>query len=62
MQYSTDQTKLAELFRDGWSLATIARRMGTTQLRIMFDLGKMREEAGCTTNDELRGILKGFKN
>lgn len=60
MDTTTKQTKLAELWRDGWSLSTIARQLGTSPLAVLALLRRLREDAGAKTNEELRTILKGW--
>lgn len=58
---TTTKETVAALWRDGWSIDTIARKLGTTQIGIMAQLRRLRDEAGAKTNEELRTILKGWK-
>jgi len=57
---TTTKETVAALWRDGWSIDTIARKLGTTQIGIMAQLRRLRDEAGARTNEELRTILKGW--
>lgn len=57
---TTTKETVAALWRDGWSIDTIARKLGTTQIGIMAQLRRLRDEAGAKTNEELRTILKGW--
>ncbi len=62
MDTTTKQTKLAELWRDGWSISTIARNLGTSPLAVLGLLRRLREDAGAKTNEELRQALQEWKN
>jgi len=58
MDPTTQQEHVATLYREGWSVETIARILATPPLSVMAHLRALREQAGVSTNEELRTILK----